>query len=388
MSDKVLKIVPAPEAKVTPEAQTEPGQAAAAPRNGRKRLRMILLVALPAIALIGGGLFYMMGGRYIDTDNAYVGAQKVLITPEISGKIVHVAVKEGQHVTPGDELFMLDQHPYKTALAAAKAKLDAARTDYEKAKTSLASLANLADLAQKNADLKRRDVERKQRLLASQAGSQADVDSAAAGLVAAELQLKFTQQQRDTTLAQLLGNKELPLEQFPEYAEAKAALDKAERDLAHTVVRAPISGTATQVDNIQLGRFVVAGTPVFSVIDDQAPWVDANPKETDITYLRVGQKATLEVDSFPDRTFTGTVTSVSPGTGAQFSILPPQNASGNWVKVVQRVPVRITFDKDSATRLLRAGMSVNVSIDTHHSRWPSWLGGGVNAKEVAEDAAK
>jgi membrane fusion protein (multidrug efflux system) len=384
MSDKALKIVPAPEAKSAPETKTASAPPAPAPRRGRKRLRMMLLIVLPAVALVGGGLVYMTGGRYIETDNAYIGAQKVLITPDISGKIVHVAVGEGQHVNPGDELFTLDQQPYKLALDAAKAKLDAAETDYQKAKTSLASLGSLAELAQKNADLKRRDVERKQRLLASQAGSPADVDTAAAGLVGAELQAKFTQQQRDTTLAQLLGNPNLPLEQFPEYAQAKAALDSAARDLAHTIVRAPISGTATQVDNIQLGRFVAAGTPVFSVVDDQAPWVDANPKETDITYLRVGQKATLDVDSFPDRTFTGTVTSVSPGTGAQFSILPPQNASGNWVKVVQRVPVRIAFDKDEATRLLRAGMSVSVSIDTHHSRWPSWLGGGVTAKEAAK----
>jgi len=345
---------------------------------------MMLLVVLPAIALTGGGLFYMMGGRYIETDNAYVGAQKVLITPDISGKIVHVAVREGQHVNPGDELFTLDKQPFQIALDGAKAKLAAAKTDYVKAKTTLSSLITLAELAQKNAAIKQRDVERKQKLLSSQAGSQADVDTAAAGMVTAELQAKFTQQQRDTTLAQLLGDKDLPLEQFPEYAQAKAALDNAERDLAHTVVRAPISGTATQVDNIQLGRFVAAGTPVFSVVDDEAPWVDANPKETDITWLRVGQKATLDVDSFPDHTFTGTVTSVSPGTGAQFSILPPQNASGNWVKVVQRVPVRITFDKNEATRLLRAGMSVTVSIDTHHSRWPSWLGGGAAAKDAAK----
>jgi len=382
MSDKGLKIVPAPEAKVAADAKTD--APTPAPRNGRKRLRTMLLVVLPLIAVVGGGLVYMMGGRYIETDNAYVGAQKVLITPDISGKILHVAVREGQHVKPGDELFTLDPQPYRLALASARAKLASARTDYDKAKTTLASLGTLAELAQKNAELKQRDLERKQRLLASQAGSQADVDTAAAGLVAAQLQAKFTQQQRDTTLTQLLGNPDLPLDQFPDYAQAKATLDNAERDLAHTVVRAPIAGTATQVDNIQLGRFVAAGTPVFSVIDDQAPWVDANPKETDITNLRVGQKATLEVDSFPGRAFSGTVTSVSPGTGAQFSILPPQNASGNWVKVVQRVPVRITFDKDTATHLLRAGMSVNVAIDTHHSRWPSWLGGSVVAKESAK----
>ena len=189
-------------------------------------------------------------------------------------------------------------------------------------------------------------------------------------MLTAELQARFTAQQRDTTLGQLLGNPDLPLAEFPEYAQAKAAADDAQRNLDLTVLRAPIGGTATQVDNIQLGRFVSAGTPILSVIDDQNPWVDANPKETDITYLRVGQKATLDVDSFPNHTFRGTVVAVSPGTGSQFSILPPQNATGNWVKVVQRVPVRIAFDKDEDTRLLRSGMSVNVDIDTHHSRLP------------------
>jgi membrane fusion protein (multidrug efflux system) len=202
-------------------------------------------------------------------------------------------------------------------------------------------------------------------------------------MVTAQLQEQFTKQQKATTLSQLLGDPNLPLEKFPEYVQAQSAVDNAERDLAHTAVRAPMSGTATQVDNIQLGRFVPAGTPVLSVMDDENPWVDANPKETDITHLRVGQKATLEVDSFPNHTFTGHVMAVSPGTGAQFSILPPQNASGNWVKVVQRVPVRIVFDKDEDTHLLRAGMSVNISIDTHYSRWPAWLGGGAKAKDAA-----
>jgi membrane fusion protein (multidrug efflux system) len=385
MTDKVLKIVPAVEAKSSPETKSAAASPAPAPRGGRKRLRTILLVVLPVVALIGGGLFYMTGGRYIETDNAYVGAQKVLITPEIAGKVVHVAVREGQHVKPGDELFTLDKTPYVLKLDGAKSKLAAARSAYDKLMTSYKSLNDLIALSNKNVELKQRDYDRKVKLAQSQAGSQADVDTSAGALVTAKLELEFTKQQRDTALNQLLGDPKLPMEQFPAYAEAKAAVDNAEHDLSHTVVRAPISGTATQVDNIQLGRFVPAGTPVFSVVDDQQPWVDANPKETEITYLRVGQKATLDVDSFPDRTFTGTVTSVSPGTGAQFSILPPQNASGNWVKVVQRVPMRISFDKDEATRLLRAGMSVNVSIDTHHSRWPSWLGGAsAKQKETAK----
>jgi len=367
MSDKVLKVVPAPEAKGTPEATATPTRMA----TSRKRnLRHTLLIVLPlAVALIGGAI-YLMGGRYIATDNAYVGAQKVLITPDISGKVMHVAVREGQHVQAGDELLTLDRVPYELALDQARAKLATARSDYDKAKANLASLTKLSDLAERNVALKQRDLERKQKLVASQAGSAADVDSSAAAVVAAQLQAQYAQQQRDTTLASLLGDADLPLEKFPAYAEAKAAVDNAERDLAHTILRAPIDGTATQVDNIQLGRFVAAGAPIFSVIDEANPWVDANPKETDITYLRLGQKATLSVDSFPDRSFTGTVIAVSPGTGSQFSILPAQNATGNWVKVVQRVPVRIAFDKGQDLSRLRTGMSASIEIDTHHSRLP------------------
>jgi membrane fusion protein (multidrug efflux system) len=386
MSEKALKVVPTLEAKTSPDERTaakSSGKFGPLGKLSRGRLRMILLIVLPTVAVIGGLIFYLMGGRYISTDNAYVGAQKVLITPDISGKIVQVAVVEGQHVNPGDELFALDREPYALALQQAEAKLNTARSDYDKLKTNLKSLDTLADLATKAVALKQRDLDRKQQLVRSQAGSQADVDTSASAMLTAELQARFTAQQRDTTLNQLLGEPNLPLAKFPEYAQAKAALDDAQRNLDHTVVRALMAGTATQVDSIQLGRFVAAGTPVFSVIDDQAPWVDANPKETDITYLRVGQKATLDVDSFPDHTFKGTVVAVSPGTGAQFSILPPQNATGNWVKVVQRVPVRIAFDKDEDTHLLRSGMSVNVEIDTHHSRIPFVSSGPQDRPEKA-----
>jgi membrane fusion protein, multidrug efflux system len=373
MSESALKVVPPPEAKTSPDDKTAsqaPAKSGPLARLSRKRLRAILLVALPALAAVIGAGIYLSGGRYISTDNAFVGAQRVLITPDISGKIARVAIVEGQHVKAGDELLTLDPVPYRLALAQARAKLATARSNYDKLKTNLTSLISLAELAKKNVEIKRHDVERKRKLLSSQAGSQADVDTAASAMLTAELQARFTAQQRDSTLNLLLGDPDLPIDQFPEYAQAKAALDAAQRDLDHTILRAPISGIATQVDNIQLGRFVAAGTPILSVIDDAAPWVDANPKETDITYLRVGQKATLEVDSFPGHTFKGTVVAVSPGTGAQFSILPPQNASGNWVKVVQRVPVRIAFNRNEDTHLLRAGMSVVVDIDTGHSRLP------------------
>src|SRR6185312_15737984 len=184
MSDKALKIVPAPEARTTPEAKTDSGKKSGlGARLGRARLRMILLVGVPAIAALVGFGIYISGGRYISTDNAYVGAQKVLITPDISGKITHVAVREGQHVKPGDELFTLDRVPYALALQQAKAKLDTARSNFDKLKTNLKSLETLADLAKKNVDLKQRDVDRKTRLVSSQAGSQADLDTAMAAVV-------------------------------------------------------------------------------------------------------------------------------------------------------------------------------------------------------------
>ena len=377
MAEPALKLAPQPDA-AAPQAR------ASLLRRSRRRLRLLLLVVVPAIALVLGVGLYLSGGRYISTDNAYVGAQKVLITPDISGKVQRVRVREGQHVGVNDPLFEIDPVPFQLALRQAQSKLDGVRTEFANLKSNYRSLSHLVELGKEATDLKRRDVERKTSLAATRAGTQLDLDNAKATLLTAELQLQLGQQQLSSTLNQLLGNPDLPIEQFPAYLQAKAVFDQATRDLDHTVVKSPISGTATQVDSIQLGRFVTAGMPVFSVINDSAPWVDANPKETDITYLRPGQKVDIAVDSFPDQTFHGTVNSVSPGTGAQFAILPPQNANGNWVKVVQRVPVRIAFDPGQDLSLLRAGMSVNVDIDTGRRRtFASLLGASPSvAQEV------
>jgi membrane fusion protein (multidrug efflux system) len=357
-----------PSLKVVSEAPSTDTAVVKAPRKRRRlsrgRLRMILLVGVPLIALVVGVVFYLGSGRYITTDNAYVGAQKVLITPDISGKIDHIAVREGEHVKAGDELFRIDPEPYRLAAEQAQAKLATARVEYSNLKSDYQIYAKLSGLAHKNADLKQKDVERKKNLAESRAGSQVDYETALSAQLTARLQAQLSEQRKEQALNQLLGDADLPIEKFPAYQQAKAGLDQAQRDLDHTTLRAPIDGVATQVDSIQLGRFVTAGTPVFAVIDDSAPWVDANPKETDITYLRVGQPVTVEVDTFPDHPFTGTVAAVSPGTGSQFAILPPQNASGNWVKVVQRVPVRIKLDPDPENVHLRAGMSTTISIDT------------------------
>ena len=386
MADPVLKFPPD---QKTPPAGA-PDKAAAKPRRRpmaalRRYRRVLLLVVLPLAAAAGGVVFYLNGGRYVSTDDAYVGAQKVLITPDISGKIDKVVVREGQHVNQGDVLFEIDPVPFRLAAAQAKATLEQAHTTYDNLVANSQIYGQMLDLAQQGIDLKQRDVDRKTQLVKNNYGSQLDLDNASNALVTAGAQAQFIKQQLSNAKTQLLGNPELPLDDFPPYAQAKAALDQAERNLDHTTMRAPMPGIATQVDQIQLGRFVAAGTPVFSVIDVAKPWVDANPKESDFTHVAVGQPVTLEVDAFPDHVFKGTIGSLSPGTGAQFAILPPQNATGNFVKVVQRVPVRIYFDQnDPSVANLKAGMSVYATIDTGHRRTLAGLLGLATAAAKAE----
>jgi membrane fusion protein (multidrug efflux system) len=369
MAEPVLKFPPE---KGEPDGGA--GNNATTQRQGAKGFltryrRPLLLVVLPAIVLVGGIVFYLNGGRYVGTDDAYVGAQKVLITPDISGKVEKVVVREGQHVNAGDTLFEIDPVPFRFAVQQAKATLETAQTNYDNLVSNVKIYGQMQELMQQGVDLKQRDVERKSSLVKSAAGSQLDLDNSASSLVTARAQLELLRQQLSSSKNQLLGNLDLPLDQFPPYAQAKAALDQAQRNLDHTVLKAPISGVATQVDNIQLGRFVAAGTPILTVIDDARPWVDANLKESDFTYIAVGQPVEIDVDAFPNHAFKGTVGSLSPGTGAQFAILPPQNATGNFVKVVQRVPVRIYFDyADPAVKKLKAGMSSYTTIDTNHRR--------------------
>lgn len=370
MAEPVLKFKPEPKGNPPDSGKsTDAGSRRRLTDGLRRYRRTLLLVVLPIVAVIGGVAFYLSGGRYVGTDDAYIGAQKVLITPDISAKIEKIVVKEGQLVKQGDELFEFDPVPFRLAVDQAKATLDQTQTTYNNLKANIKIYQDMADLMQQAIELKQRDVDRKSTLAKSNFGSQLDLDNASTALVTARAEYAFVQQQLSSAKTQLLGKADLPLEDFPPYYQAKAALAQAQRNLDHTVMRAPMDGIATQVDQIQLGRFVPAGTPVFSVIDIEKPWVDANLKELDFTHVTEGQPVDIEVDAFPDHAFKGTVGSLSPGTGAQFSILPPQNATGNFVKVVQRIPVRIYFDKnDKFVRKLKAGMSAYTMIDTGHRR--------------------
>jgi len=338
------------------------------PRSAKLNRRIVLLVGVPIAVIIIAGLVWLWGGRYVSTDNAYVVAQKVIVTPSVAGRILSVDVKEGQHVQPGDVLFRIDPATYELTLKQADAHLAQTITVFESLKLSLKSLDRQIDLDRQTLELRQADSDRRAELLASKATSRNDVDTAALALVAARTSLEALEQKKEAISVQLQSNPDLALNDFAPYREAKAARDKAKSDLDSTIVRASMDGIATQVPSIQLGRYVVPGTAILVIVDQGHPWVIANPKETDLTYVHEGQPVSISVDTYPNRTWHGKVASLSPGTGAEFAVLPAQNASGNWVKVVQRVPVRIEFDAGSNLADLKSGMSAQVEIDSGHKR--------------------
>ncbi|MFO1033992.1 MAG: HlyD family secretion protein [Hyphomicrobiales bacterium] len=343
-------------------------RAEARKKRRRRLLRLLLLGVIPLVALGIGAEFYLRGGRYIATDNAYVGAQKVLVTPQVSGTIDAISVVEGQSLKAGDPLFSIDRKPYEIALAQSEAALAKAGNDFHTLASRLQALKVQIALASDTVALRQGEFDRKSNLLRNKVASVTDVEENRIAAQQAKAALELLQQQQAETLAQLGGKEDAALAGFAPYAAAKAAVEQAQWNLDHTVIKAPLAGIATQVSNIQMGRYLTAGSTVFAIVSDDGLWVDANPKETDITWLVKGQPATVTVDAFPDHPIKAHVEAISPGTGAQFSLIPAQNASGNWVKVVQRVPVRLVMDETLAQGMLRAGMSVSVKIDTGRER--------------------
>ena len=345
-----------------------PHPSPSAPKRAGGGRRFFLLVVLPLAALGLGLVWWLSGGRYISTDNAYVGADKALITPYITGPIVAVHVVEGQKVNVGDPLFDIDPAPYRTALALAEGRLAAAKVQFANLREAFLSNEDQIKMGKDAVDLRQADYDRKNALAISHSGTRAEADTSAAALVQAKQILEFVRQQQASTKVKLGGGPDSSIDTFPDYMQAKAQVEDAERNLSYASVKAPIAGVATQVSQIELGRVAPAGQPVFAIVADSGLWVDGNPKESDLTHVVVGLPATVTVDTFPGREWRGKICSIAPGTGAQFAILPPQNASGNWVKVVQRVPLRFCFDPGEDTSGLRAGMSAYVSIDTGRSR--------------------
>ena len=378
MAERALKSAPPlePEPEETAECRT---QALPLRRSGlslgkakqfdRKRVTRWALFGLLPIALLAGGYWYVSGGKIMSTDDAYVDAEKVAISTDIAGLVQDVDVSDNQHVAAGEILYRLDPHQFQIALDNAKANLaqtalaiDAMKQDYKHMLSDVAAQQAEVDLDQTNFN-------RNSMLLHSGTVSQAVFDQSQYALLNDKSKLESLRQQAATQLARLGGNADVETTQHPRYLQAKAQVEEAQRQLDHTVVKAPFAGTVTNVPSIAPGKYLAASTTAFYLVDTDHLWINANPKETELTFVRPGQPVTVTVDTYPDAVWRGTVQSISPAAAQEFSLLPAQNTSGNWVKVVQRVPMRVRVDtSDQKLPPLRAGMSVEVNVDTGHAR--------------------
>lgn len=327
----------------------------------KKAKNNLLVWAGPLVIAVIGIWVYLQSGRFIETDNAYLKANKVSISSEISGKVVEVMVGDNGLVEAGQVMFRVDDQPYQIALARAQANLVKVGGDLESLKADY--LNKLADISktQNQQTFYRQEFKRLSSLLPSRAVSAAQVDQAEYQYQDAGKELEVTKQALQVVKARLI-DMDLPLEQHPNYLLAMAELKKARLDLSHVQTLAPSTGIVANF-NIQLGQYIIAGSPLYSLVDSSHIWVEANFKETDLTYLREGQSAEITVDSYPDLQWQGVISSIAPGTGSEFSLLPAQNSTGNWVKVVQRIMVKLDIDANTNTAPLAAGMSAEVTVD-------------------------
>ena len=328
--------------------------------------RRFFLVLGPLAVAVVAAYMYLTGGRFVDTDNAYVQADKAAISVEIPGQIVALLVVENEHVDKGAPLFRIDDRSYVIALEQAKARLQEALVQIQSQKGSYRQKSNELELAQSNINFARKEYVRQSALDVSHAVAKAKLDDAEHALQASRFRYAIIQTEMEQILAGLEGNPEIGADQLAGYRLAKTVVEKAALDLERTIVKAPFSGRVSKVP--QPGKHVEPGTPVMSLIADSSFWIEANLKETELTNVRAGQKVDIHVDTYPEQTFSGHVQSISPGTGSEFSIIPAQNATGNWVKVVQRIPVRISVDSAHDGQVLRSGMSARISIDTTYRR--------------------
>jgi membrane fusion protein (multidrug efflux system) len=342
-------------------------------RSLRQRLRLPLMLAGPLVVLIAASWWYLTSGRYVSTDDAYVQAARTMISTDVAGRVVAVEVGDNQRVNKGQVLFRLDDRPFRIAVEEAQAMLAAARLQIEAMKaTYRQKLAELRS-AQDTLSYQQREFERQRQLATSGVAARATYDQVQNALQQAEHKVTSTQSDANNILAQLGGDANTPTDQHPTVQRAQAALDKAQLNLSYTVVKAAESGIVTKVEQVQVGSYVSASTPVFSMMSDRI-WVEANFKETELTHMRQGQDATVEIDTYPEAQCRGKLVSLSPGTGLTFSLLPPENATGNWVKVVQRLPVRLSLECTPSDLPLHAGLSATVEVDTQHRRpWLAWV---------------
>jgi membrane fusion protein (multidrug efflux system) len=344
-------------------------------REDKGLLRRVLMIGGVAVVAVAALAFWLMGGRFVSTDDAYIQTQKLMVSTDVSGLVKTVNVHEGERVRKGQVLFTLDPHPFQIALDNAKAQLGQVVQSVEATKADYQSMLSAADAQRAQVDLNQRNYARYAALLKSNAIAPATYDQARLTLAASQQQLVQAEQTAKTQLAKLNGNPDIAPEQTPQYQQAKAAVDEAQRQLNHATVRAPFNGVVAEVDSLQPGTLVISAMSAFSttsavgLVGTDKVWIEAHMKETDLTHVRVGDPVSITIDTYPDRTWHGHVDAVSAASGAAFSVLPAENASGNWVKVTQRIPTRIVIDRKKGDPELRAGMSAVVDIDTGKRTW-------------------
>ncbi len=336
-------------------------------RATRRVTRIMFMIVVPLIVAVVALRIYVGGGRYVVTENAYLKAHIIAVSADVSGRVVRVNVDDNQSVIPREQLFAIDSLPFRIAVAEADAQLEVVRTDIGQLHFDVREAqAEVAEARERHRFLTQQ-FERQKKLKKRGMGSEEAYDEALYELKVGRESLHKLGQRVARSLAALGDDPELPVEEHPRFRRAMAIREQAAVDLARTVIKAPATGVISNM-KLQVGEYVKEGIAVFSLIETSPLWVEANLKETELTNIALGQSATVVVDAYPDHEWRAAVDTIAPTTGAEFALLPPQNATGNWVKVVQRIPVSLRLERTGDEPVLRAGMTVTVSIDTEQVR--------------------
>ena len=337
----------------------------------KARLRPVLMLGVPALAVAVWAVYAQLTAPFVSTDNAYARVAKVAVNARVSGQVVNIAVADNQRVRKGQVLFQINPEPFQVAVNRAQAQLAVARLRIEGLKASYRQQQADLQAVKASAHFDQQEFGRKQALVTSEFVSRAAYDRADTDLKVSRQRIASMAQQIASTVAALDGDPDIDVDRHPAVREARAQLDEAQLSLSYATVYAPDDGVVAKVDDLQVGSFVTSGAAAFALLSEQRTWIEANFRETQVTHMQPGQAATIRIDTYPDHVFKAHVVSLSPGAGSDFAVLPAENATGNWVKVVQRVPVRLVLDSVDAARPLYAGISATVTVDTGHGS-PWW----------------